>query len=240
MARNIPWVLMICWFIGACAKQPGPSPEFARAQTQWIDLYKAKHGQAYTDPSVEAILALLSKVDSQSIDKDRALQLQKEIESGQSQAKEQQRQKEEQARAVQALTHNLVSTVQKSEPKGVEEPLVEESSSATNQTKEANSQQLSLGMEKNQFERDFSRCFEYKHPSLVGGRTGGEVWGLKDLSICRELHEGFVQDSVLIMDSKVVAIRPSEELAPKTFVVVDGQLVPSDEREGAGGAKKVP
>ncbi len=230
----------------ACAKQPGPSPEFARAQTQWIDLYKAKHGRAYTDPAVETILALLSKVDPQSIDKDRALQLQKEIESGQSQAKDQQKQKEEQARAVQALTQNLVSTVQKSGPEKAEAPLVEESSPAeTNQTKEADSRQPSMGMEKNQFERDFSRCFEYKHPSLVGGRTGGEVWGLKDLSICRELHEGFVQNSVLIMDSKVVAIRSSEELAPKTFVVIDGQLVPSEEagrgiKRGNDGAKKVP
>jgi hypothetical protein len=210
----------------ACRKPAGSDAEYEEARSRWTELLREKGIEAaYQDPRSEEVSLLLGRVDPKSADAPFAARLRAEIEAGRRQAVERAAallKQEEEAREAGARAAATVGT----RPFEAAVPLDPADGGAARAADAgAAGDQPRVGMEADRFKRDFARCFEYKNASIVQGRTGGEVWGLKDLMICRDLHKPFVSDSVLLMDGKVLAIRPSSELAPKRFQVVDGKLV---------------
>jgi hypothetical protein len=214
----------------ACRKPAGSAPEYEEARSRWTEILREKGIEAaYLDPRSEEVALLLARVDPKSADAPFAAQLRAEIEAGRRQALERAAallKREEEAREAGARAAASVGT----RPLEAAAPLDPADGGGA---RAAADDQPRVGMEADRFKRDFTRCFEYKNASIVQGRTGGEVWGLKDLMICRDLHKPFVSDSVLLMDGKVLAIRPSSELAPKRFLVVDGKLVEAGPDAGA-------
>lgn len=219
----------------ACRKPAGSAPEYEEARSRWTELLREKGIDAvYQDPRSEEVSLLLGRVDPKSADAPFAAQLRAEIEAGRRQAveraaallKQEEEAREAGARAAASVGTRLIEAAA---------PLDPADGGAARAAADAGAEddQPRVGMEADRFKRDFARCFEYKNASIVQGRTGGEVWGLKDLMICRDLHEPFVSDSVLLMDGKVLAIRPSSELAPKRFQIVDGKLVEMGPDAGA-------
>lgn len=223
-------LLLMAALATACRKPAGPSPEYEEARARWTALLQDQGLEgAYQDPRSEEVALLLGRVDPKSADAPFAAQLRAEIEAGRRQAQERaaaiERHEEElreaAARAASAMSARPIETpVPAAADAGTEQASAADAGGADDQPR--------AGMDAERFKRDFARCFEYKNASFVQGRTGGEVWGLKDLMICRDLHKPFVSNSVLLMDGKVLAVRSSAELAPKLFHVVDGKLVEAD------------
>lgn len=217
----------------ACRKPTSSSPEYEEARAGWTALLRDKGFEgAFQDPRSEEVARILGRVDPKSADALYAAQLRAEIEAGRRQAQERaaalQRQEQEMseaasraASAMSARAAETPATFGAATPDAGPEPASAADAGAADD-------QPRVGMESERFKRDFARCFEYKNSSVVQGRTGGEVWGLKDLMICRDLHKPFVSNSILLMDGKLLAVRPSAELAPKLFQVIDGKLVEMD------------
>lgn len=208
----------------SCAKKKQPSPEFAQAQQIWTELVQVHALEAHADPRAEQVLALLASVDPNSLDAQAAAELAARIRSARAEAKAS---AERQAALIEAAAKlppmpegfAAVEPAEPEPPPAEPEPVAEP----------AEETQPSEGMEAAVFKQKFDRCFEYKN--AFGTPTGqeGDVWGLKDLSICRELHPTFTTRSVLLMDGRVAAIRSNQELTPVKYKLVDGALVPSDE-----------
>ncbi len=223
--RLSAWLLMAALASAACRKAPQGSPEYEEARARWTELLKDKGIEAaYRDPGSEEVLQLLGRVDPASADRPYAGQLRAEIEAGRREALDQlsaQEKREQERREAAARAASAMAV----RPAELTAGAANASSAQEASDAGAAGDQPRVGMEADHFKRDFARCFEYKHPAIVQGRSGGEIWGLKDLMICRDLHQSFVSSSVLLMDGKVLSIRPTAELAPKQFQVVDGKLV---------------
>jgi hypothetical protein len=221
------FLLTAALFAPACQRSSGPSPEYEQARQRWTALLREKGLEgAFVDARAQEVVDLLGQVDRKSVDAPYSDQLRGEIEAGRREAGErtaafERREVEIRGAAAKAAaamgTRLLEAAPQPAEPAV---PPAEPPPDAG-----AKDDQPRQGMEAERFKRDFARCFEFKNPSIVQGRAGGEVWGLKDLIVCRELHRPFDGNAVLLMDGKVVAIRSASELAPKRFKVVDGKLV---------------
>jgi len=82
------------------------------------------------------------------------------------------------------------------------------------------------GMSQTEFMTRFGSCFEFRNEATVAGQTGGQVFGLRDTMGCRQDFPGFIDNSVLLYEGKVGAVRSNAELAPVKYKVVDGKLVP--------------
>jgi hypothetical protein len=222
-------LLVAASLLFACNRTAPPSPEYAEAREKWTGLLREKLDGAAADPRAEEVLALLSQVDPRSSDAQFAGELKREIETSRAQAIESARQQEqivEQAQAALAAPAVFDSDREAAAPA---EPAAAEPAPDAGVDAGTENAEPTEGMDDAEFRTRFARCFEYKHDSLVGGVAGGKVWGMKDLGICRDLHPGLVGKSVLLFESKVASIRPSAELAPKSYVVVDGKLVPAEE-----------
>ncbi len=210
----------------ACNRSKGPSPKYEQARERWTVILKEKGFEgAFVDGRAQEVLDLLQQVDRRSMDAPYAEKLRGEIEAGRREAAErtlafERREaelREAAAKASAAMGTRLLQVVPQSAA-----PL--SPSDQTTPDGGAKDDQPGVGMEAERFKRDFARCFEYKNPSIVQGRAGGEVWGLKDLTICRELHPSFGDKAVLLMDGKLITIRSASELAPKRFKLVEGKL----------------
>jgi hypothetical protein len=227
--RTIALALLLAGVLSACNRPGKPSPEYAQAREAWTALLKDHLDDAYVQPGVDEVLALLARVDPKSVDAPFAAELRRDIETGRAAAREREESLAEQlAEAERALRPPAPPPSEEPEPAGGSEAAPAVAAAAPDAG--AEDAQPEDGMEATEFLQKFSRCFEYRNDSLVGGLAGGKVYGLKNLSICRDLHPGFISNSVLVFDGKI-SVRPSAELAPQKFVVIDGKLVPADEAE---------
>lgn len=194
----------------------------------WIDLLREKKDKAFLETGADEVLALLKQVDPKSIDAPPAAALQAEIEKGQREAAEAEAALQKQLAQARAAARSDPSTISGSgAPASETKPASDVSAMAGS----PDDKQPRQGMSASELEQKFGRCFEPKSDAMVGGAMGGKVWALKDLGKCRELFKDFVGRSVLVFDGKVDSIRPNAELAPKKLKLVDGKLVPADEKD---------
>ena len=226
-------VLLVACLSFACNRSGPPSAEYAEAREKWSALVRDRLDEAATDPQADEVLALLGRVDPKSIDAQYASELKAEIEKSRAEAKAQAEARAKSLEAAEAALRPVVANSPRDEEPSPPEPATEPAAQAAEapDAGEADKGQPVEGMPASDFKTKFSRCFEYRNDSLVNGLAGGQVWGLKDLSICRDLHPTFVSNSVLLYEDKLSAIRPNEELAPKQYLLVDGKLVPFEEAE---------
>ncbi|MFN7135584.1 MAG: hypothetical protein ACK4N5_26165, partial [Myxococcales bacterium] len=210
----------------SCAKKNQLSAEYAEAQQRWTALNQQDPAGAALSPGADEVLALLGRVDPASRDAQAAAELKKQIEAERAEAKAALEAREK----MLAHAENpppptgfapAAPTVQQDEPPpppAAAEPVAAAPAADETQPRE--------GMAEADFRKKFDRCFEFKNPFGTPGGQSGDVWGLKDLSLCREQHRSFTAQSVLLMDGKIAAIRSNEELKPVSYKVVGGKLVP--------------
>jgi hypothetical protein len=214
----------------ACPKSSGPpSEDYQKARTIWLELLKDKRDNASSDPAAQDVLALLQKVDPTSIDGPAAANLKAQIEQGISEAKARQSdldKEQDQARqAAQAVGPG--TTFGPSRYGTGETQAVADGGVAAAGGEDS----PKVGMTTAEFEGKFGRCFEMKNEAAIGGKLGGQVWGLKDLGLCRERFKDFLTHSVVLVDGKVDSIRSNEEVAPKKYKIVDGKVVAAEEKD---------
>ena len=215
----------------ACNRPGPPSPEYEEAREKWSTLVRERLDDAAIDPGADEVLRLLGSVDAKSIDSQYARDLKAEIEAARAEATRRDERSAESVATAQAALRPVVSdSLADEEAEAPAAPVEPPASAKAPAAADAgqDSGQPEEGMDASEFRSKFARCFEYKNDSLVGGVGGGQVWALKDLSICRQLHPRFSSNSVLLFEGKI-AIRSSAELAPERYILVDGQLVPEQE-----------
>ncbi|MGC4113478.1 MAG: hypothetical protein QM765_02170 [Myxococcales bacterium] len=221
-----------------CKKEKAqPSKEYFQARTMWIELLREKRNKAFLAPEAQEIMDLLRAVDAKSLDATSAQTLLDEIQTGRAAAKMEEadlQAKIEQAKkAGQADPSGIVFHTVPHDA-GTDEPV------AVANGPDAGPKEPAVGMAQRDFTNWFGRCFEYKNDAVVGGVSGGQVWGLRDLMGCRQDFPSFVSNSVLLVEGRVGAIRSNAELAPTKYKMVDGKLVPMTEEDEKAGVKPAP
>ncbi len=233
MRLSLALLVALSLSLAAC-KKAGPSPEYAQARDKWSALVKASAFSAAEEPGADEVLALLARVPADSSDAPFAAELKTEIDKGRKEAadrradatKEQEAMEKARQAALAAMASSPVVPAASADSAPSAAPAAD--AQAAPDAGEKDDGQPKRGMDASTFKSKFARCFEYKNDAMVGGTGGGQVWGLKDLSICRQLHSNFTANSVLLWDGKV-DIRSTAELAPKKYKLVDGKLVPEEE-----------
>jgi len=199
------------------------SPEYQKARGIWFELLgQKKLTEAYLSPEAEEVLALLDRVDQASLDYKMAGDLKAEIQKGRSEAK-----------AGEVATQALLAKATHPNPEGsgtarppqrpdlVPPPVTADAGVAI-------ASEPKPGMSEQEFLSRFGRCFEVMREATVSG-VPGKVWSLQqDLSKCRSDFPSFASRSVVVVNGKVDAIRPTEELVPKQYRLIEGKLVPVD------------
>lgn len=176
-----------------CQKSSGPSPEYQEAFERYLALRSAQQEQAFLDPQMEQVLAKLSQVDPKSTDAEAAQALAADIREGQARAQAHQ---EELRRLGQAGRAPIVV------PSGPAEEADEEAA-PTGENPVAAVPEPAYGMTVAQLREQFSRCFQPGEPIYVPEKGLRDIWVLKDLGVCRELHPRYTTQVVLLEEGKV-------------------------------------
>jgi hypothetical protein len=220
-------LLLLCLAAGlslGCQKTHPPSPEYQKARLLWLDLLKEKMDKAYVDPQAQEVLALLSRVDPNSFDAEYAARLKAEIEKGRSEAASDRARLDKQLEQATAAARPSFMGMPTSSPKGDGGVVFASDGGGPNVPVP--------GMAASEFEERFGGCFESRGDATVGG-LAARIWGLRDLSKCRDQFPGFVVNVVMIVNNRVESIRSQAEVAPKKFKLVDGKMVEVSAAEAA-------
>jgi len=231
-------LLMCLGLLGGCHRSGKPSPDYQKARTLWLDLLRDKMGKAYGDPGAQEVLDLLDRVDPSSMDARVAADLKAEIQKGRADSRESDESLRQQVeRAQQAATSPTFVSSGGGYHYAVSEGDAGEGAQGDGGTSD---ERPTVGMSAGDFDQKFSRCFEYKTDAAVGGQLGGKTYGLRDLSVCRELYGDLQDKGVVIFDGKVAMIEPLSAFTHQKFKLVNGKLVPMDEAEEKAAAQPAP
>jgi hypothetical protein len=211
-----------------CHKSSPPSPDYQKARNLWLDLLRDKMGKAYTDPGADEVLALLARVDPNSMDAKVASDLKDEIEKGRREGLASDEEGRKQVEAARTALQNPMFVASG--------PAVYFTSDgglvrATSDTGPSGPEMPALGMTADDFARKFGRCFEERGETLVNGAQGGRIFALRDLALCRQSYPEFLTRGVVLFSGTIANVAPLADLAPKKFKLVNGKLVPMTDKE---------
>ena len=222
MKRFALAVLLVLAVLPSCRKRPGPpSLEYAEARDKLIEIRKDRVEDAYFDPRIEEVLALLAQVDPKSVDADAARELKAEIDQARA---EKARHDQEEAKLIEQVraSPSVGSTASLPAPSPAAEP-----EAAAGPTDAGPPKDPVNGMSASDFKRLFSDCYDFVRPAMGPTGNTGETWALKDMGVCRDRHPGSVGHYVILLDNKVSGMPTMEQAAPTKFKLVNGQLVPA-------------
>lgn len=220
----VPLLLLLA-LAPACTKDSAPpSPEYAKAREQWLDLLKERMDKAYADPRADQVVLLLTAVDAKSMDYESAQALLKDIQKGRAEAAADKARLERELETARAATQP--SPTKDFVPAGDAGSGATEGPAAAEEAKAPKA-----GMSEADFLSRFGDCFEARNEATVGGQLGGTAYGLKDLMKCREQLPGFQTKVVLVLSGKVDAVANADEVTKTKYKVVDGKLVPATEAD---------
>jgi hypothetical protein len=190
LRRLAPVLALALIAAAACSKHKRPSEDFARASELHGQLYGQELDDAYLDPRMAEVEALLQRVPSDSMDADAAHQLLERIQKSRDRVKADlaQRQKAE-ADALAPMRDPFGSRPPPSPQRQPQDDAGSEQDAGPSQPR--------LGMSLGEFTQSFSGCFQPGRTMLVEGRGMRDTWELKDIANCRDRYPGF--DTLLII-----------------------------------------
>ncbi|WP_375764701.1 hypothetical protein NR798_23540 [Archangium gephyra] len=203
----------------ACRKPAKPSEAYAQAHTRFGKLYGEKGDDAFLDPELAQVEALLAQVPADSLDAPAAQELRTRIQTGKQQAEAQQKAKTDamaQARQPGQVPPGFNSAPSSAAPapSASEEP--DEASDAGTGA-DAGTGVPGVGTPEAQLAS--SGCFQKGEPLEVKGRGRRDRWELADRPACRQQYAS-LQDQVLIIEEgKVLAQVPRSAIQA---IPVDG------------------
>lgn len=175
-----------------CRREPPPSPEYEQAFERYLALRKDARDAVFLDPEMDEVLEQLATVDPGSRDARAASELTNTILQGQERARAHQAELE----AMRGVANRPVEIPpSREEPPPDAEPVVENPVEETPQP--------TYGMTVAQLREQLSRCFEPGEAMHIPGKGLRDIWVLKDLQVCRDLHPKYVKDVVLLESGKV-------------------------------------
>jgi hypothetical protein len=221
--RSLPLVLLL--LLPACARKE-PSPEYTRASERFNKLYAKELDDAYLDPAMHEVEALLEKVPSDSLDAQAASALLARI-------------RENRSRLEQASTDREKAMADARTPptfsgQSVIPPPAPPAPANRSPTPPDAGPPLapSAGMAMRDFNRLFGDCFEPAGPVEVSGRGPRDSYAMVDSDRCRRAMPGLANSVVLADSQTVMGIVPRSALQR---VLIDGGTPPPPAPPDAGG-----
>ncbi len=210
--------------LSACNKRKATSPDFEKASQLHSRLYSEKFDDAYLDPRMAEVEALLQKVPADSLDAAGAQELLGRIQSGRARAQSEQ---DEREKARQAARQPPEDPFEKRRPEEARpEPKPEEKPDAGAATPLP-------GMTMREFNARFTGCFRQDQPIRIQELNNQErnIWVLKDITNCRDKFPGF--DQLLLVEHDGTIWRFAQKSAVQ-YMVTDGGSPGGGQAQDAG------
>jgi hypothetical protein len=181
-----------------CSRHRDPSPEFSRASESFNKLYAQRLDDAFLDPKMHEVEALLQRVPANSLDAQAAADLLSRIREGQ--ARMQKALDEAQAAGTAARTPSTVSNAPRDQPI---ETAPRPAALPPPDAGPPEALQPTAGMPLAEFNRRFADCFQIAGPVDVQGAGARDSYELVDVSRCRIAHPRFT-DAIVVADGQAI------------------------------------
>ncbi len=195
--------------LAACPKRREPSADFSRASEAFSRLYARELDDAFLDPALRDIEALLGHVPEDSLDAQAAADLRARIVQGRTRM--QKVITDRQAASAAALAppaFNAANT--RSAPAAAPAPAPRPQADAGTGVPT----QPTAGMSVRDFNRLFGDCFQAAGPVTVIGRGQRDTWTLSDASGCQTRFPTFVASVVIGDGDALLGVVPKSSLVP--------------------------
>lgn len=199
--------LLLALAAAGCSRKE-PSPEFTRASERFNKLYAQKLDDAYVDPAIREVEALLERVPADSLDAQAASQLLTRIRDGRSRLETATREREKalaEARTPPKFSGGSVTAPPVSPPPVAARPASPPDAGTTPLAPSA-------GMSTREFNRLFGDCFEPAGPVEVSGRGTRDSFTLVDSGRCRTSLPSMANSVVLADSQTVLGVVPKSAL----------------------------
>jgi hypothetical protein len=191
-----------------CSRHRDPSPEFSRASESFNKLYAQRLDDAFLDPKMREVEALLQRVPADSLDAQAAADLLSRIREGR--ARMQKALDDAQAAATAARTPSTVSNAPREAPAEPSAKLAPPPPPPDAGPPEA--VQPTAGMPMAEFNRRFADCFQIAGPVDVQGAGARDSYDLIDSSRCRLAHPAFTEAIVVADGQAILGVVPKSAL----------------------------
>lgn len=208
--------------VSGCARKSQPSEQYAQAHQLFSKLYAAQLDDAFGDPAMAQVDALLHQVSEDSSDWRAAKELARRIEEGRKRLRE-----AEVARQTAAAQATAPVPYQRMTPQAPAQ-------SAAAAQADAGASQPSPHMALAEFTARFSGCFQASDKVNVVGKGMFDSWELKNIANCRDRHPGFDQQYVLT-DANEVFMTVAKNLVH--YEVTDAGSPTQGAQAAAGSAR---
>jgi len=192
----------------ACSK-PQPSEDYFQAHTRFSKLYAEQGDEAFADPAMDEVEAMLARVPADSLDAKAAQELRQRIQSGRTQFQSQEKARQEaiaQARTPTSMPGGFASEGSASRSAAPPPPVEETSDAGTGSSGPA------VGTSASELASGFSGCFQKGEQVEVRNRGVRDRWELADRATCRQQYAALADQVLLIEEGKVLALVPKSSL----------------------------
>ena len=198
--------IVLLLVLTGCARKE-PSPEYTRASGLFNKLYAKELDDAYVDPAIHEVEALLEKVPPDSLDAQAAAQLLKRIRDNRTRIEQATRERE--AAMAGARTPPTFSGQSVSPPPLPQTAARPPAPAAPDAGPPA---APTAGMAMRDFNRLFGDCFEAAGPVEVNGRGPRDSYAMVDSDRCRRNMPALANSVVLADSQTVMGIVPKSAL----------------------------
>jgi hypothetical protein len=208
----VPRILAVLVAVGltcvGCNRHRDPSPEFSRASESFNKLYAQKLDDAFLDPKMREIEALLQRVPADSLDAQASTDLLNRIREGRTRM--QKALDDAQAAGSAARTPSTVSNAPLNLPSDATPKPPPPPPPPDAGPPEA--VQPTAGMPMAEFNRRFGDCFQIAGPVDVQGAGARDSYELVDASRCRLAHPSFTEAIVVADGQAIIGVVPKSAL----------------------------
>lgn len=225
LAGLVSTVLIALAPVACRSKDSGaPSEVYEEAHQRFSKLYGQRLDEAFIDPEMDAIEALLQQVPSDSMDAQSAKELQQRIKDGRARAEQTRREKEAAIAAVRQVdTFAPASPAPESEPTPAPTESKDAGSSSQGPVEGSSASELVGG---------YLGCFQrMPKPITVMDRGPREAWEMSDRLRCNQEFPAFAGQLVIVEEGKVFTVLPKSAIRI-TYQTTDGGTVMGGNPQG--------